>query len=448
MNDPKELREQINKLGTDLKAMVEKAKAENRDLTSDEERSFDAMDGDREKLLGQERRALRLAELDGSQGRRSEPNPIEQRAANPRQETRQVVSMADGVRGFLLGAAGRALSEGQVRSAKALGFAPGAKEIKLRMFADEPIPSRRSGERNEWETRALSTLNSGSPVDGFYTIQNELMRPLEEAMLAFGGVRQSSTVIRTETGASLPIPTDNDTTNKGEIIDENTVINEKDVTFGQVTLGAYKYSSKMVRVSVELLQDASFPLGPYLGRKLGTRIGRIHADHFTTGNGTTQPNGIVTAATASGVQLAAQTPTYAEVVAIQHTVDPSYRESPGAGWMFSDSMLAEFKKIVDASTGRPIWMPNMIGGEPDTILGDPYFINQSMAVAAGSGAGKSILYGDLSKYLVRDVRDITLVIADQLYAAYHQVAFFAFARTDADLIDAGTHPVKYALNKA
>jgi HK97 family phage major capsid protein len=246
----------------------------------------------------------------------------------------------------------------------------------------------------------------------------------------------------------LQIPTDNDTSNKGEIIDENTVINEKDVTFGQITMGSFLYSSKMVRVSLQLLQDSSFPLGPFLGRKLGMRIGRIHADHFTTGNGTTQPQGIVTAAGNSSVQLAAQTPTYAEMVSIQHSIDPAYRSSPGVGWMFHDSLLAEVKKITDASTGRPIWMPNMVGGEPDTILGDPYFINQSMAVAAGSGAGKSILYGDLSKYLIRDVRDVTIQVVDQLYAAYHQVAFFAFARTDAKLLDAGTDPVKYALNKA
>jgi hypothetical protein len=46
------------------------------------------------------------------------------------------------------------------------------------------------------------------------------------------------------------------------------------------------------------------------------------------------------------------------------------------------------------------------------------------------------------------VREVTLVVADQLYAAYHQVAFLAFARADGDLLDAGTHPVKHALNKS
>jgi HK97 family phage major capsid protein len=87
-------------------------------------------------------------------------------------------------------------------------------------------------------------------------------------------------------------------------------------------------------------------------------------------------------------------------------------------------------------------------GAPDTILGYGYTINQHMAAAAGSGAGKSILFGRLSKYILRDVRDVMLLRLDELYAEYGQVAFLAFSRLDGDLLDAGTHPVKYALNKA
>jgi hypothetical protein len=43
-------REQINKLGTDMKSITDKARDESRELTDDEERSFGKMDADREKL--------------------------------------------------------------------------------------------------------------------------------------------------------------------------------------------------------------------------------------------------------------------------------------------------------------------------------------------------------------------------------------------------------------
>jgi HK97 family phage major capsid protein len=49
--------------------------------------------------------------------------------------------------------------------------------------------------------------------------------------------------------------------------------------------------------------------------------------------------------------------------------------------MFPDTMLQEIKKIVETTTGRPIWLPNMAGGAPDTILGYP-LLHQSEHGAA------------------------------------------------------------------
>ena len=84
---------------------------------------------------------------------------------------------------------------------------------------------------------------------------------------------------------------------------------------------------------------------------------------------------------------------------------------------------------------------SMVAGQPDLVMGFPYVINQSMTTPA-TGV-KSILFGDLSKYIIRDCRDVVLIRLDERYADYHQVGFLAFARSDGDLLDAGTHPVKY-----
>jgi HK97 family phage major capsid protein len=85
-------------------------------------------------------------------------------------------------------------------------------------------------------------------------------------------------------------------------------------------------------------------------------------------------------------------------------------------------------------------------GSPNTILGYPYTINQSMASMTASA--KSVLFGDFSKYVIRDVRGFTLVRLDERYADYHQVGFLAFLRTDGDLLDAGTNPIKHYINAA
>ncbi len=272
------------------------------------------------------------------------------------------------------------------------------------------------------------------------------MLPIERALLAFGNVRGVSTVLRTRTGANLPIPTNNDTGNEGVLLTETTRAAEGTPVIGQTVLGAFKFSSGRVLASRELFQDSNEDLGSFLFSILGERLARALNRYATTGSGSSQPNGIVTASTASGTQLAAQTPTYLELVAIEASVDPAYRA--GARWMFHDSMLQEIKKIVESTTGRPIWLPTMAGGAPDSILGYNYSVNQHMAPAAASGAGKSILFGQLSKYLYREVRDIEVMRLDELYAEYYQVAFVGFARMDGDLLDAGTHPVKHGLNKA
>lgn len=448
-----DIRESINKLSTDMRAILATAGDAGRlSLNADEKIAFDKMDGERDALLESEKRAMKQEEiekrLEGSEGRRTQPPPTEQRSNSTVEVRGRKISQEDqveGLRAWLLAGSDQPIDAAHRSLAERVGMNLQSRNMILRL-PNVAMRSLHRDERRNWEERALSTLNAGSPVDGYYTIANEMMRPLEEALLAFGGMRQAATVIRTDTGAALPIPTVNDTSNTGEILAENTIVNQKDVAFNQLVLNAYKYSSKMILVSVELLQDNAINLASFLGRALGERIGRITNTHFTTGDASSKPNGLTTATTASGVQLAAQTPTHAELVSIQHSVDPAYRVN--ARWMFADSMLAEIKKMVDASTGRPLWMPSLIAGEPDTILGDGYIVNQAMAAAAGSGAGKSIAYGDLSKYIIRDVRDISLLRLDERFADYHQVAFLAFSRHDGDLLDAGTHPVKHALNKA
>ena len=92
-------------------------------------------------------------------------------------------------------------------------------------------------------------------------------------------------------------------------------------------------------------------------------------------------------------------------------------------------------------TGVPLWSPGLSPGAPDTILGYPFVVNQHMVTPAT--AVRSIIFGDFRKYQIRDVRDITLVRLDERYADYHQVGFLAFARSDGDLLDAGTNPVKH-----
>lgn len=279
----------------------------------------------------------------------------------------------------------------------------------------------------------------GTTTAGGFTVPDEFMREVEIALLSYGGMRANSTVIRTSSGADMPIPTTNDTGNSGVILAENTEAAEQDVTFGQLVLQAYKYSSKEVRVSIELMQDTSMDMAAFLGEALGIRLGRITNNHFTVGTGSSQPNGLVTAGATSGVTTASNTAvTRDELVSTMMSVDPSYRTN--GKWMFNDTILSYILKLTD-STNQPLWLPGNDGPIGDTILGKPYVVNQDVADGA---AAKAILFGDISKYLIREVTDIQFLQLNERYADFHQVGFLAFLRADGDLLNAGTNPVKYA----
>lgn len=61
---------------------------------------------------------------------------------------------------------------------------------------------------------------------------------------------------------------------------------------------------------------------------------------------------------------------------------------------------------------------------------------------------KSILFGDFSKYLVRDVMDVTLFrMTDSAYTLKGQVGFVAFCRSGANMVDNGG-AVKFYQNSA
>lgn len=431
-------------LAKEADAILEHAKAENRAfLNGDENAKFDGLHDEIEKISGMLTRMAKQEALAEPEGRRSEP-PMPERRGNQTsygKATAQDQTLA--LRGWLMAGSQEVEPTEEHRSAAArVGVNLAAKSIKLRL-PQHALRSLMPGDIADWEKRAAVGVASGSV--GGYTVADSPMGALERALLEFGGMRQVATVIRTDSGSDMPIPTNDDTSNKGAILAENTQVSEVDPTFGQLVLQAYKYSSKSVLVSVEFLQDSSIDFNGFIGKALGERIGRIQNDHFTTGDGSSKPNGIVTAATSSSVTFAGTaTVIYDDLVNLIHSVDPAYRMN--ARFMFHDGALKMLRKtkVLQYSgdtVGVPLWQPSMVAGTPDLLMGYPYVINQSMTTPA-TGV-KSILFGDLSKYIIRDCREVTLLRLDERYADYHQVGFLAFARSDGDLLDAGTHPVKY-----
>ncbi len=111
------------------------------------------------------------------------------------------------------------------------------------------------GEQNL--TEEMRAQSVGTDSGGGFLVPEGFREELDIAMAQFGGMRQAADVFATASGNDLPWPTTNDSAQTGELLGENTAATEQDVTFGATTLQAFMYSSKMVRVSLQLLQDSA-----------------------------------------------------------------------------------------------------------------------------------------------------------------------------------------------
>ena len=257
---------------------------------------------------------------------------------------------------------------------------------------------------------------------------------LEKKLQSFGGPRRVCRILRTPTGNDLPWPRNDDVTS-GRLLAESAAVTTTDIATSAVTFNAFKYSSDEVKASAEILEDSAFDLPTQvIAPTLGERLGRITSNHFTVGTGTSQPNGIVTAATV-GVTAASMTVIAAdELFDLQHALDPAYWDFPSTGWMFHDNVMLTIRKLKD-SQNQYLWQEGLSMGSPDMLLGKPFTVNQDMDSAPATG-DKVIVYGAFEKYIIRDVATIRMYRLVERYRDNDQEGFVAFSRHDGDTIQA------------
>ncbi|WP_457578952.1 phage major capsid protein [Ensifer adhaerens] len=284
--------------------------------------------------------------------------------------------------------------------------------------------------------REMRAQGVGTDSKGGYLVPEGFMAELVKSLKAWGPMLDPgiTRVLTTTAGNSIPWPTMDDTSNEGALIGENTQVTESELAFGTKTLDAYKYTSGVVLVSAELLQDSAIDVEGTVRAAMAERIGRIGNRHLTVGTGSNQPNGIVTAATAVTGVAAAAAITFDNLIDLFHAVDPAYRDDPSTRWMFNDGTLKALRKIKDAED-RFVWQPaDVRTGAPATILEKPYSINQ--AVAAIGASNKSVVFGAFNRYVVRMVREFAIRRLVERYADYDQTGFIGFTRLDGELLDA------------
>lgn len=305
----------------------------------------------------------------------------------------------------------------------------------------------RTGTVNQ-DMQELRAQSVGTDSAGGYTAPDGFRTKIVDKMKDFGGIAGLAETITTADGNNLPWTTTNDVDNVGEIVAESGTFSAgADLTFGTANIGAYKYTSSgagtdPLRVSVELLQDSTFDIAGMVASKLAQRIARIQSTHLAVGSGVDEPLGLVTGLTGVGLAVAADGLTYDDLVEFEHAADPAYRSN--AGWVFNDNTLKLIKKMKDAD-GDPLWRASSdtlgTGTGGGTVLGYPVTIDQGLPdLVPGDATVNWGAFGDIrSGYLIRRVRDITVIVNPYTRASFGEVEYSAWGRMDATQQDTNAY---------
>jgi HK97 family phage major capsid protein len=415
--ETKKLQEERGEIIAQMREMAEAAKAEGRAFTAEEVEKYDRLDAAQEERQNKINTAERIDKVSGFV-------PELRGNVKPRAASITVEDRDYAFRAACLNVLGGDMPRDFENAWEKCGR-PNANNFSLRLRRDANVEERGQ------------TVGTGS--EGGYLQNSSLMPALEKSLKWYGGIRQACRVIRTSTGSDLNWPTLDDTSNTAAIVAENATKATTALTFAQKTLKSYKYGSDVFPVSIELMQDAMVDVASIVGEALGERISRKQNTDYTTGDGSSKPEGLVTAATSGKTADSATAFTWAEVIDLVHSVDIAYRNSPSFGLMMHDTVYAYLKKMED-DNGRPLYLPSLQEGDHLVFNGYKIFINNDMDSTLDADS-KLILAGDFSKGIVRDVADVQIAVLRERYADQWAVGFYGHARGDFKLVN--TAAVKY-----
>jgi HK97 family phage major capsid protein len=282
------------------------------------------------------------------------------------------------------------------------------------------VPSDQEVRANEAGTQALSytekTVGGAFVPTGFWDRFSAVLKQADDVFQPW-----ASNYLETETGSTCPLPIVDDTSNSSSLVSETTQSTEADVAnFAQQQLNAWTFRSGYVALSLELIQDSAFPLGPVIDSLMAQRHARGVGAKLIGGTGIDQPTGLLTAVAASGVSPViangsssndGSANTGSNSIGTQDLnkaffgINAMYRR--GAIWYMSDSTLSSIAGLLD-KVGHPL--VNIVTGVDfvtDAVKDFYFLMGHRVAICPSmpslGSATSPIVFGNPQYFVFRSV---------------------------------------------
>ena len=318
----------------------------------------------------------------------------------------------------------------------------------LRAWLRHGLPCEQDRDRETLQSRGYNpsanalefraNLSAGGSGAGAELVPQSFYAEVQNALKNVAPLRGICKLIQSDSGETLRIPINDDTSNTGSIIAENAEHTALDMSFTEISLGAYTYSSRLVKCSNELLQDTGIDLAAFLGQQLGERIGRAQEAHFLTGTGSSQPQGVITAASTT-TAASATAITINDLITLMNAVDPAYKNTGGkVAFVMHQTVWSALRKLQD-SQGRQL-ISDIQAGQAPELFGYPVLLTSGMD-STFVATKKTVLFGNFDYYAIRDVANLVVARSADRFFEFNQTAFLALQRTDAKCLNASAFRV-------
>jgi len=321
-------------------------------------------------------------------------------------------------------------AEREVRAAESRLDVPSAPAAAVVKSDNDVLRSLLTGEirGHTFEARntatPMSTTADAEVVpQGFYAVLQEILRYTGPAFQP--GLY---TILNTASGNDIKVPRQT-AFSAATATAEGAQFSVSNPTGESFTLKSQKVGV-LLKTSREIIEDAGIDLVSYIARQAGEAVGYKVNDLLAVGTGTVQPNGIFTASGlgVTGASAVAGAFTADNLIDLIHSVDSAVAARPATALQMNRATLGAVRKLKDGDN-RYLFEYGA-AGEP-RILGER-IVENPFAPAIGTSA-KSVVYGDMSSYHVRQVAGIEVARSDDFAFDTDEVVWRVAVRIWGDL---------------
>ncbi len=192
-----------------------------------------------------------------------------------------------------------------------------------------------------------------------------------------------------------------------------------------VHFNCHKLAS-LTRLHNSVLTDTDFDFEDWMLSGFARLFGKAESNAFINGTGKDEPTGILAdeGGAEIGVTTESITPTFDEVMALFHSLEPKFREN--AVWVMNDDTALILRTLKDKD-GNYLWPLTT-----EKLLGKTVIIcNEMPGIESGA---KPLAFGDFSYYWIMERMPLAIRTLHEKYALFQYRGYIGYEHIDAKLI--------------